>query len=104
MNGEQYDIVVIGCGIAELSAGLRAAEKGESIALLEKSSRDHRSEHARFRESFRIPTADINLDAEFNVDDYSASDFYSDVMQVTNYRADPDLPDVVTTRSVECVE
>lgn len=91
MNQYNHDIVIIGCGIAGLTAGLRACELGHSVAILEKSPKKHRGGHTRFTESFRIPTADIDLDAEFNVADYSTSDFYSDIMKVTNYQADDDL-------------
>lgn len=104
MNSEQYEVVIVGCGIAGLSAGLRAAEEGKSVAILEKSPRNHRGGHTRFTESFRIPTADINLDVEFNVEDYTASDFHSDIMKVTNYRADSDLTRVVTSRAAEMFE
>ncbi|MFB6299672.1 MAG: FAD-dependent tricarballylate dehydrogenase TcuA [Halobacteriales archaeon] len=101
-----YEIVIVGCGVAGLTAGLAAAEAGASVAVLEKSPKKHRGGHTRFTESFRIPTADIDLDKDvtFNVEDYSASDFYSDIMSVTNYRADPELADVVTNEAAEMFE
>ncbi|THE65978.1 FAD-dependent oxidoreductase [Salinadaptatus halalkaliphilus] len=101
---ESYDVVVVGCGIAGITAGLRATEQDLSVALLEKAPEDNRGGHTQFTESFRIPTADIDLDVEFNVEDYSASDFYSDIMKVTNYRADDDLAEVVTKEAAETFE
>ena len=106
MQEETYDIVIVGCGMAGLAAALRATELGKSVCVLEKSPKKHRGGHTRFTESFRIPTAEIDLDkdVEFNVEDYTSSDFYSDIMNVTNYRADPDLAKVVTNESAETFE
>lgn len=91
MHRKEYDVVIVGCGIAGITAGLRAAERDLSVALLEKAPKENRGGHTQFTESFRIPTADIDLDVEFNVEDYTAADFYSDIMKVTHYRADQDL-------------
>jgi tricarballylate dehydrogenase len=104
MNRETHDLVVVGCGIAGLAAGVRATELGLSTALLEKSPEEHRGGHTRFTESFRIPTADIDLDVEFNVEDYSTADFYSDIMKVTDFRADEDLAKRVVEGAVETFE
>lgn len=104
MKRESYDIVIVGCGIAGLTAGLRAAELDRSVVLLEKAPEHNRGGHTQFTESFRIPTADIDIDTEFNVEDYSTSDFYSDIMKVTNFRADPDLTERVSGGAVETFE
>jgi len=104
MNEETYDIVIVGCGMAGLAAALCATELGTSVCVLEKAPKKHRGGHTRFTESFRIPTANIDLDIEFNVEDYSSSDFYSDIMAVTNYRADDGRADRVANRSAETFE
>jgi len=104
MREHTHDVVVIGCGIAGLAAGLRLAERDIDVAILEKAPEENRGGHTQFTESFRIPTADIDLDAEFNVEDYSASDFYSDIMKVTNYRADEELAEAVAHESAETFE
>jgi tricarballylate dehydrogenase len=104
MREHTHDVVVIGCGIAGLAAGLRLAERDADVAILEKAPEENRGGHTQFTESFRIPTADIDLDAEFNVEDYSASDFYSDIMKVTNYRADEELAEAVAHESAETFE
>jgi tricarballylate dehydrogenase len=104
MNQETHDIVIVGCGMAGLAAALRATELGKSVCVLEKSPEKHRGGHTRFTESFRIPTAEIDLDVEFDVDDYSASDFYLDIMKVTDYRADEDRAERVANHSAETFE
>ncbi len=104
MKRKNYDIVIIGCGIAGLTAGLHLTEEDISVAVLEKAPKEHRGGHTQFTESFRIPTADIDLDVEFNVDDYTAADFYSDIMKVTNYRADEELAKTVTKNAADTFE
>jgi tricarballylate dehydrogenase len=90
--------------MAGLAAALRATELGKSVCVLEKSPKEHRGGHTRFTESFRIPTANIDLDAEFNVSDYSASDFYLDIMKVTDYRADEARTNRLTKSAAETFE
>lgn len=104
MQEKTHDVVVIGCGIAGLAAGLGLTERDVDVAILEKAPAANRGGHTQFTESFRIPTADIDLDVEFNVEDYSAADFYSDIMKVTNYRADDELAEVVAHESAETFE
>ena len=104
MDRKSYDIVVVGCGMAGITAGLRASELGRDVALLEKAPEEHRGGHTRFAESMRITTENVSVDAEFNMDDYAASDFYSDIMRLTDYRADPDLTRAVTSNIGETFE
>ncbi|MFB6170073.1 MAG: FAD-dependent tricarballylate dehydrogenase TcuA [Haloarculaceae archaeon] len=104
MQENEYDVVVVGCGMAGLAAGLRTAELDHSVAVLEKAPEENRGGHTQFSESFRIPTADIDMDVEFNVEDYSASDFYADIQKLTHAEADPDLAKVVTNEAAEMFE
>jgi tricarballylate dehydrogenase len=104
MDRERSDVVVVGCGIAGLAAALRTTELDRSVCVLEKSPARHRGGHTRFAESFRIPTADIDLDVEFNLADYDAADFYDDIMTVTHGRADPALADRVANDSAATFE
>ncbi len=97
------DVLVIGCGMAGLAAGLAAAEAGVDVTVLEKSPEPRRGGHTRFTESFRVPTAELDLDAEFNVE-YTPSEYYSDIMQLTNYQADDDIVDVLTTEAAPTVK
>lgn len=103
----EYDLVVVGCGIAGLAASNRAAELGLDVAMIEKAPKEHRGGHTRFSESFRVPSTDANLEQygyEFNISDYSPDDFYNDIMKQTNGRADPDLARSLVANAGETIE
>ena len=79
-----YDIVVIGCGVAGTSAALSAAEtakkqgKNLKIAILERSDFDHRGGNSRWTASY-MRMKNIDEIADNFVDDMMAfSDHYSD--------------------------
>ena len=79
-----YDIVVIGCGVAGTSAALSAAEtakkqgKNLKIAILERSDFDHRGGNSRWTASY-MRMKNIDEIADHFVDDMMAfSDHYSD--------------------------
>jgi len=99
-----YDIVVVGCGIAGLSAGIRAAEEDASVLILEKAPKELRGGQTQYTESFRIPTGDVDLDLDFHVPDYSPSDFYQDIMRITEGHADNDLAKTLTSEAGDCFE
>lgn len=90
---EPYDIVVVGCGMAGLCAGIKAAEEGASVAVLEKAPKSGRGGQTQHAVCLRVPSTDIDLpDSQFKFDtEYSPNDFYQDIMRVTNGRADNDL-------------
>lgn len=103
----EYEVVVVGCGIAGLAAGLRAAELGRSVAILEKSSKANRGGQTAYSESFRVPSADTDLGEygyEFAVSDYSTQEFYDDVMRRTNDRADPELARTLVENAGKTIE
>lgn len=101
---DEYDVVVVGCGIAGLSAAIAAAQSGASPIVLEKAPPERRGGQTQYSESFRIPTADIDLDLDFHIPDYSASDFYRDVMRVTDGQADPEIAQTMTGAAAETFE
>ncbi len=46
-----FDVVIVGCGVAGLSAALEALEQGASVALLERSDVDERGGQTRWTEA-----------------------------------------------------
>jgi tricarballylate dehydrogenase len=107
MQTKEYDAVVIGLGIAGLSAGLRAAEAGLSVAVLEKSTKEDRGGQTAYSESFRVPSAEADLEPygyEFDVDDYTTEEFYEDVMARTNGKANDDIAGTLVNNAAETIE
>jgi len=107
MNSQQYDVVVVGLGIAGLSAGLRAAEKGLSVAALEKSPKADRGGQTAYSESFRVPSAETDLEPygyEFDVADYTTEEFYDDIMSRTNGKANEDIARTLVENAGETIE
>jgi tricarballylate dehydrogenase len=47
-----FDIIVIGCGIAGLSAAVSAQQNGSKVAILERAPREERGGNTRYTESF----------------------------------------------------
>ena len=47
-----YDLVVIGCGVAGLSAAAAAAEAGARVAVLERAPREERGGQSRYTEAY----------------------------------------------------
>ncbi|MGE7121599.1 FAD-dependent oxidoreductase [Peribacillus sp. NPDC046944] len=83
-----YDIVVIGCGVAGTSAALAAAEQAEvlnkklKIAILERSDFDHRGGNSRWTASY-MRMKNLNEVADNFVEDMLAfSDNFSDLRYV----------------------
>ena len=92
--GSHQSVIVVGCGIAGLSASNRAAELGLDVTVLEKSPKERRGGQTRFSESFRVASTEADLAQygyEFKTPEYTPDDFYDDIMSQTNGRADPDL-------------
>lgn len=102
-----HDVVVVGCGMAGLTAANRTAELGFDVGVLEKAPKEHRGGHTRFSESFRVPSMEADLERfgyEFAIPDYSPEDFYRDIMSQTNGRADPDLARTLVENAGPTVE
>ena len=52
MAQHAFDVVVVGCGVAGLSAAVAAAESGARVAVLERAPVEERGGNTRYTEAF----------------------------------------------------
>jgi tricarballylate dehydrogenase len=112
----QYDVVVVGGGNAALCAALSAAEAGASVLVLERAPEAERGGNTAYTDGLmrtvydgvddiRAYCPDLT-DAECDASDfgtYSEGQFYADMGEITQYRTDPDLCELLVTRSRETI-
>ncbi len=107
-------VVVVGAGNAAMCAALAAAEGGADVTVLERAPKDERGGNTAFvggalRMVYRgledieklvddIPDEQIEQ-SEFG--EYTEADFFEDLARTTEHRIDPDLADVMVTRSFD---
>jgi tricarballylate dehydrogenase len=114
MLPQTSDVVVVGAGNAALCAAIAAAERNVSVLVLERAPEDERGGNSRFAAgAFRCVYDGIDdlralmpdlTDEELSVTDfgsYPEQNFFDDMARVTEYRADPDLVELVVKRSRE---
>jgi tricarballylate dehydrogenase len=106
------DVVVIGAGNAAFCAALAAAEHKVSVLVLERAPEDEAGGNSRFTagafrcvydgvEDLQALMPDLT-DAEINNTDfgtYTEAQFFDDMGRVTEYRTDPELCEILITRS-----
>ena len=108
------DVLVIGGGNAALTAALSAREQGANVLVLERAPFDERGGNSRFTAG-AIRTVYNGLDdlvklmpdltdeekrnSEFGV--YSQDQYFDDMGRITQYRTNPDLAELLITRSFD---
>lgn len=80
-NSLSFDVVVVGCGIAGLSAGVAALQSGARVAVLERAPREERGGNTRWTEAL------LRMKSEFEVSD----DFEDHLMANAGHYLDPAL-------------
>ena len=85
----QCDILVLGEGIAGCSAALTAADYGAHVIIVEKAPKDVPHGNTAFSGGSFRRTSEL----------YSAERFYSDIMNLSGRRSDPELTRVVVEGS-----
>jgi tricarballylate dehydrogenase len=112
MADQVADVIVVGAGNAAFCAALAAQERGARVLMLEAAPEEESGGNSRFTAgSIRVVydgVADIKAlvpdltPAEIESTDfgtYTAEQFYDDMARLTQHRADPDLVELLVTRS-----
>jgi tricarballylate dehydrogenase len=111
-----YDVVVVGGGNAALCAAISAANAGASVLVLERSPEEERGGNTAYTDGLmrtvydgaddiRAYCPDLT-DEEVAVSDfgtYTEAQFFEDMGEITQYRTDPDLCEILVTRSRETI-
>jgi tricarballylate dehydrogenase len=101
VSQERHDVVVVGCGIAGLSAAIAASQGGAEVLILEKAPKASRGGNTKYSDAMiRYPhDPDEYCDRK-----YTKEDFYDDSMRISQGRANPDLVQTLADKSIETTE
>src|SRR6201988_1358469 len=108
----QYDVIVVGAGNAAFCAALAAPGQGVWVLMLEAAPEEESGGNSRFTAgSIRVVYNGVDdiktlvpdlTPAEIDTTDfgtYTADQFFDDMARVTQNRADPDLVELLVTKS-----
>src|ERR1700752_3916459 len=114
MPNEVADVIVVGAGNAAFCAALAAREQGASVLVLEAAPEDESGGNSRFTAgSIRVVYNGIDdiktlvpdlTPAEIETTDfgtYTADQFFDDMARIPQNRADPDLVELLVTKSFD---
>jgi tricarballylate dehydrogenase len=110
----EYDVIVVGGGNAAFCAALAAQEQGAKVVMLEAAPEDEAGGNSRFTAgSIRVVYNGVDdiktlvpdlTQAEIDTTDfgtYTADQFFDDMARVTQHRANPDLVELLVTKSFD---
>src|SRR6266436_2859171 len=111
---QEYDVIVVGAGNAAFCAALAAQEEGASVLMLEAAPELESGGNSRFTagsirvvyngvEDIKTLVPDLT-EAEIATTDfgtYTKEQFFDDMARVTQDRANPDLVELLVTRSFD---
>ncbi len=114
MESLETDVCVVGAGNAAMCAALAAREGGAEVAILERAPFAERSGNTRFTAgAMRVAYDGLDdivklvpdlSEEERRITDfgaYTADQFFDDIGRLTQYRADPDLVELLVRRSLD---
>ena len=110
----ETEVLVVGAGNAAMCAALAARDAGAAVLVLERAPEDERGGNTAFTAGamrtvydgvadLRALMPDLTAQeiAEADFGSYRAEQFYADMERVTDFRADPDLVEVMVSGSHE---
>lgn len=110
----ETDVVVVGAGNAAMCAALAARENGASVIVLERAPKKERGGNSTFTagairfaynglEDLKKVVTDLTEEEIENTDfgTYPEDKFYEDMCRVTQYRTNPELAELLVSRSLE---
>src|ERR1700724_2608641 len=117
MANEVADVIVVGAGNAAFCAALAAREQGASVLVLEAAPEEESGGNSRFTagsirvvydgvDDIRTLVPDLS-DEEVRTTDfgtYTKDQFFDDMARITQDRADPDLVELLVTRSFDTLK
>ena len=111
------DVAIVGAGNAALCAALAATECGANVVVLEVASEDDRGGNSAYTAGAMrvvydgvgdlqklVPDLDQSEVESTDFGTYSFDNYLDDVARVTQYRADPDLLEILISRSFSTLE
>jgi tricarballylate dehydrogenase len=111
-SSEAFDVVVVGAGNAGLCAALAARQEGARVLVLECAPEEERGGNSHFTAgAMRVAYAGVEELLELMPDlsqaerertdfgSYDEARFFDDIARLTQFRADPDLADVLVRES-----
>src|SRR5271170_4785370 len=114
MDIPEHDVIVVGAGNAATCAALSARENGASVLMLEIAPEHWRGGNSAFTGgAWRIvyhgfddlarliPDMTEHELANVDVGTYTEEQYYDDIGRLTEYRSDPDLTEILITRSFD---
>src|ERR1700682_4753299 len=114
MAKSEFGVIVVGGGNAAFCAALAAQEQGASVIVLEAAPEEESGGNSRFTagsvrvvyngvEDIKALVPDLTEQEIATTDfgTYTADQFYDDMARVTQNRADPDLVELLVTKSFD---
>jgi len=111
------DVIVVGCGNAALCAAISAREKGADVLVIERSPMPQKGGNSYFSGGWMRFTFDSARDLgedlpelatdgnqDFDVIPYTASKYFDEIAELTEFRADPTLTLLLVNKSRETIK
>ena len=111
------DVLVVGAGNAAISAAVAAREQGADVVVLEKAPKSQRGGNSALTVHMRFPyrgmedlvplLSDVGEDVTHSLAErvraYTESDYYTDIMEVTDGQSDPTLANILVSDAYKTV-